>query len=571
MKSSIAIANNEIVFLAWRPPAERLDGCLGFAVERIDVATGQAKILPAGVGFAGDARSSAQGKTTADCPVQKFSWRDLSPPYGRTYRYRITPMVGTPGSLVPEPGQARLTDPVAVTDDCGGLRAFFNRGIVGTQATAKALPKSSGGGPDAEVLRARIGQVRDPLRERLSGFVPEAVQILLRRAQDEDGTCYCALYELSDPELAGALLAARRNVRIVLSNTGADDATNAASRQALHDAGADLRDRMLGSGHIGHNKFVVYVDAAGAARAVWTGSTNWTPTGLCAQTNSGVLIESGALAARYLDYWNRLAADTDAAELKSELQAAPFRTSNAGARSPIVLDGGSEVSAWFSPNTRQKTKPRTPATPPDLKEVFEVLDGARRGILFLAFIPGSPSIVDRVHDLALGDPDLFVRGALTDTATARGFATDLFHRDGREPDARVTPVAGVPDDFAFWQKELWKVGHAVIHDKIAVVDPMDDARCAVVLGSHNLGFRASYANDENLLVVRRCPALARAYAAHVQDVYDHYRWRATLGPKGKTKSGAKAFSGLDRTDRWQDKYLAADTSIAAEVRFWLDS
>lgn len=53
-----------------------------------------------------------------------------------------------------------------------------------------------------------------------------------------------------------------------------------------------------------------------------------------------------------------------------------------------------------------------------------------------------------------------------------------------------------------WEKELLNAGHAVIHDKIVVIDPFDPDNSAVVLGSHNLGYKASYTNDENLLVIR---------------------------------------------------------------------
>lgn len=49
------------------------------------------------------------------------------------------------------------------------------------------------------------------------------------------------------------------------------------------------------------------------AKAVATGSTNWTETGLCTQTNNVIIIEDEALAAHYLEYWRRLKADTQPA------------------------------------------------------------------------------------------------------------------------------------------------------------------------------------------------------------------------------------------------------------------
>ena len=52
------------------------------------------------------------------------------------------------------------------------------------------------------------------------------------------------------------------------------------------------------SGHIGHNKFVVYADASGKPQAVLAGSTNWTDTGLCGQANNAVVVENADIALR---------------------------------------------------------------------------------------------------------------------------------------------------------------------------------------------------------------------------------------------------------------------------------
>jgi phosphatidylserine/phosphatidylglycerophosphate/cardiolipin synthase-like enzyme len=58
-----------------------------------------------------------------------------------------------------------------------------------------------------------------------------------------------------------------------------------------------------------------------------------------------------------------------------------------------------------------------------------------------------------------------------------------------------------------------------------IIDPLSDD-CVVATGSHNLGYKASYENDENLLIFRGNKALAQAYAVHALDVFDHYRYRA---------------------------------------------
>jgi phosphatidylserine/phosphatidylglycerophosphate/cardiolipin synthase-like enzyme len=95
---------------------------------------------------------------------------------------------------------------------------------------------------------------------------------------------------------------------------------------------------------------------------------------------------------------------------------------------------------------------------------------------------------------------------------------------------------------------------AIIHDKIVVIDPRSP-ECSVIFGSHNLGFKASYSNDENMLIVSGHGDFAMAYAVHVLDVYDHYRFRAIENER--KRKGRKGWSGfLDVKDGWQDSYVS---------------
>jgi hypothetical protein len=563
-----AITNNDIALVAWAYD-QKIPGCLGFAVHRTNTATNVEEPLPAWVGFRGEAHAAHERKTTEQWPIQKFNWRDLTAKHGERYSYRVVPMVGEPGALTPREDLELSSDVVSVSPERGKCRVYFNRGILSTQSLASQLPKSASGLPNSYVLRQRLEQPGDPLRSRLAGDALHALQSLLERADAEGGQCYCALYELDDVDLVGELVK-RKNVHVILSNSSASasgepDATNHAARSTLHEAwdghGAKrIVDRMLVDGHIGHNKFVVYVGPDQRAKAVLSGSTNWTTTGLCAQSNNAIVIESESIAAGYLDYWKRLLAD-DAD------QTASFRARNRTQAIEAALDAGSRAKIWFSPNTERKTKPANgAATPVDLEEAFALIRGAQQAVLFLAFIPGTPSILDVVRETQLAKPALFVRGALTDEDQAAQYV-DLFHRDGGEADARVVPALGIPDEFAWWERELYKLGHAVIHDKIAVIDPFSDD-CAVITGSHNLGFKASYANDENLVIVRGDRAVAEAYTAHVLDVYDHYRWRFVVQEAARKGRLDDAWDGLDRQDRWQDKYFAAHSPTRKDREFW---
>lgn len=604
MAEALAYANNDVVLIAWQCD-HRIPGCLGFALYRLrqdplpggapgtvpsepaQANAGQATAgpgaaapedapakalaeqawtpLPAWVGFAGSSNAAWQAHDTVEWPVQKFEWKDVTAQRGATYRYRVVPMLGTPGALQADPAHALETGPVTLTPRQGAFAAFFNRGILSTQYLVHALPSGASGTPDFQALKDHIGTPGDSLRNALAGDLPGALQGLLRRAASEGGSCFLALYELNDEELLDSLLNTPR-LHVILSNTGTDDAENKPARARLHaQSTLEIIDRFVPGGHIGHNKFCVYVDAGGTAQAVLLGSTNWTSTGLCAQSNNALVAEDAHLAQAYLAYWQRLRADTGA-DGKGP-QGPQLRTANALPGAADIPVGSGVATVWFSPNTphARATHPAGgEVTPPDLGEVFALMAQARDAILFLEFEPGNPSVISQAAAIGNQNPSLFIRGAVTDPQAVQSFNTTLMHRSSEDP-VEVVPATAIDSQFAFWEKELLKAGpsaHAIIHDKIVVIDPFSD-HCVVITGSHNQGYRASYNNDENLLIVRGHRGLAAAYAVHVMDVYDHYRFRYIQ------QSTKDAFAGLSSDDGWQDKYFDASQPASKEVLFWM--
>lgn len=132
---------------------------------------------------------------------------------------------------------------------------------------------------------------------------------------------------------------------VVLSN-GSDKGGdgNSDAREELKAAHVDVYDRILGSKGLGHNKFAVVVSSKDdKATKAMTGSTNWSPTGLCTQANNGILFNDPSVADLYLDQWRRL---RDAgSDFTSELVAA-------NAKSPRSIDG---IDVWFT-RVRNKSK-----------------------------------------------------------------------------------------------------------------------------------------------------------------------------------------------------------------------
>ena len=603
---AIAFSNNDIALVAWTFD-RHLDGCLGFAVIQIDAA-GKETPLPALASFAGQPKDP--NRTTEQAPVQKFWWKDLFAKRGGTYTYRIVPMGGVPGgTLTPLTGVAPLvSNTVTLTEKRPPFSAYFNRGIVATQALSRELKNK----PSVASLTPHILDPSDPIRIRLMGQLFEGVTSLLDRVDKDGGTINAALYELNDPKgLEKRLQAADhgnpKSRTVILGNEQSVDAdkhpiedADAENRANLKAAGVNVIDRILGKGSIPHNKFMV-LNQNGGPVAVLTGSTNWTSTGLCTQTNNTLVIESADVAKQYIAYWNQLKADVDAAEgdqkkLQSPtLRASDHKNNDNSISSHISLGGGVTVEVMFSPNTNHPLASPPKETPNDMQRVFDLINGAKQAVLFLAFDPGNNSILDAAGRALAKNPDLFVRGALTSSQRASNFSAALHQGDEADqhdraagvtvvgepgkprkkgakvpalpPDFRAVPAGAITKDDAFgaFEEELAKFGFAIIHNKIVVIDPFSD-NCTVITGSHNLGYRASHNNDENMVIVRGHRKLAEAYACHVLDIYDHYAWRFLL------KQHPDIFGRpLEPDDKWQERYIIGPNEKSPELKFWLSA
>jgi len=628
-----AFCNDEVAYLAWETDG-KIKGCLGFMVTRIFVDSGERRVLPAWVAFKSQSNPNWEEQDTSVWPIQKFSWRDLTLRKSRNslatrsgplrVKYEIRPVGPMKPGLTPVPdtdtaqpgeytgkkiplafyGDAFETNEIVASNDLGDVSLGFNNGILSTQNLRKQLRTPKGKAPSAAQVRKRIGTVGDELRKYLAGDILPLLRTLFERAEAEDGQIYAALYELSDPELIGLLEEHAARLHLILSTAGKDedtgewDTTNAEARKRLRKAiGAKrMQDRMFNtSSGIGHNKFAVLV-VNDEPKAVWTGSTNWTPTGLCAQTNNANIFRSRELAQHYLDYWNRLHEDKQPvpkplSKANNANQGAALREANMQASNAAIDGGATQVQLWFSPNTAKRGSPATRTVPPDLQVVFDLMSKAKHAIFFLVFNPGRTS--DEGEDLntavsaalAFGRhrPGVFITGTISDPTAMPGYRQRdpnapkvplpaIFSPSGA-PNVLILRAAAIKDLIGDFQKELLKIGHAIVHDKVIVIDPMSEEDCVVVTGSHNLGFKASYANDENMAIIRGNKALACAYAVHVLDVFEHYRFRAVQEERlreamlaGKSLENVVNRGFLKEDDTWQDKYVGPG---AVDLRSYL--
>jgi hypothetical protein len=439
MRNAIAFANNDVATIAWSYGAKP-EGCMGFALYRID-SKGKETACPSHAVFPGG--TIKVGQTTAQFPIQKFYWKDV---YARlvgdktgnyTFRYKVVPLEGPPDALKPMASLPILTtNEVTVSGVCSpSVTAIFNRGIISTQHVSQALKGDIG-------KNKLLSMIKDPanqLRKDLAGDITGTLTGFVAQAK-KGGSIYAALYELTDVELVQALVGIGDKLNIVLANIvakptpGGSEETageNDDSEAKLKASAGSLLYRKPPSGHIVHNKFLIYVDEGGVPQAVLTGSCNWTDTGLCAQTNNSIVIQNKLVAARYMAYWKKLQADETAHEAGSPFQDTPLRTFN-GTGKNLNLDKGTDdastLTSYFSPNTpkqRSKAKGKAEAFPVDMKDLSDRVMAAKNAVLFLAFIPGTPSITEFAAAAQKANKDLFVRGCVTSPDAAGNFYYDL--------------------------------------------------------------------------------------------------------------------------------------------------
>jgi hypothetical protein len=570
MPTSLSVITNEDdALLVWSVAAP-IPQCRGFAIVRRIQTRKQPDvvehILENRVGFIGEAVTPGQTRPSDQWPFQRFSWTDHDANTGDTVSYQVVPITRSAAGVL-EPRQADASawsKPQVLGVMQGDFEPFFNRGFVISQFMARYLKER---GLTLAQFKQQVSEADDTtIRGFLSGDLRTRLLQEIEQTKHDGGELFAALFELSDPELLQALAGLGKKAHVVLANGSItrqkDESTEEArkrdenkdARRALLDMHVDVAevDRFIAPGPLDHNKFFARTDAHGQAVAAWTGSTNWTPTGLCTQVNNGLLIKDASIAQIYRDQWDLLR------EAKSAFPAKLVASNNTPKSAAANPADTTRAVVWFT---------RT-AKGVDLGALRAEVQAARQGILFLMFQPGSAGLFSAVA-AASADPKLYVRGVVSELPNGRNdeSAVDVNIIDG----TRHTPLhldiiqpEGAQQTFAGFAAEVTHnefratIGWAIIHSKVVVVDAFSDAP-TVITGSHNFSVSASSKNDENFIIVKGNGALARAYAVNIYGAYAHYRWRAYLAQTNKP------FEGLEDNDTWQRSKLR---STLREREFW---
>lgn len=539
-----AFANDDDVVIVIKPTAP-IPNCKGFAIIK-EVSSknkpAHLETLKTWVGFENDSTTDEFNDSTK-WPIQRLIWIDYNANIGQTIKYKVIPMLGSLNQLTQDnANESDWSNTVTLgkrTDE--PFRAFFNRGIVGSQWLTKRLENN----PTQTKLKAIIANPEDPIRKELAGNLGWRMIHLLDKAKEEQTEVFAALFELEDPALEESLAALGSKGHLILCNGTKEDANHEAREKLKHKI--NVFDRLLKKGHLGHNKFVVYAENNNGIiqpKSVWTGSTNWAMTGLCTQSNNGLLIENEEVAKIYYEEWKNLSAAKNA-------QDDTLKTKHIQLRKTIQI-GNYKVTPNFTPVKDES----------DLAFARNYIKNAKQGILFLMLDPGTNGLLNDISDLK--DSGLFIHGVVNaDPRSRKANRITLFDRGNiKKSDPSILVPKGITKNSRFWSKELSQYNIVRVHSKVIVIDPFGE-KPIVMTGSHNMSLKASEDNDDNLIVIENAPKLAEAYAVNILSVYNHLKWRFNLAEQEKSND----WKGLKDSDSWMKGHIEGPQM--EEVKFWL--
>ncbi|MEY4352956.1 MAG: hypothetical protein RLZZ609_1197 [Cyanobacteriota bacterium] len=502
-----AYAGTYVVVLAWDTlsgQAPSRTDLLGYAIERTELdAAGRPveRYWMRGIKRFKDRDKGLPPGTpvsTAEHPIQSFLWADYTPKPGTRYLFRIVPLCGTVK-------HAQLDEAAAVTLDVtteledhqplaeGEVRArhdvYFNRGVIGSQAYAREFGNRE---PEAE-------NPRSPEMKWLSRGLFEALVRFIGLAGD-GMALRAAFYEFHYQPIANMFakaIEAGADVKIVYDAESDYKIQNEATiKTARLDENHAVIPRTVSEG-IRHNKFIILLKNAKPI-AVWTGSTNISDGGIFGHSNVGHIVWDEAVAAKYLAYWQHLAANHTPAKLRAANKTAtptpqgqPPPHSTTPLFSARDTKDSNETLQWYADRLAEAKELSCTTFAFNIDAVFQSV--LRQESSVLRYV---------VKDDPLGEEEslgqdrdvIFAAGAFLGEGALANFLKE-----------RSNPL----------NKNRY------IHNKIMLVDPLSKDPL-VITGSANFSRPSQRINDENMLVIRGDTRVADIYFGEFMRVFDHH-------------------------------------------------
>jgi phosphatidylserine/phosphatidylglycerophosphate/cardiolipin synthase-like enzyme len=562
-----AIAGTHTVLIALDCPEARSKGLMGFAFQReIAGPNGRGpKFLRSQKVFKSevpdpknahdpDDPSKPMAFYTDRFPVQSFLWGDYAASPGTRYHFIVQPMYGQPGALTTDPGDAVEFD-ITTEQEWGDGEThgvWFNRGAIASQKFAEEF----GNKPPQN-----INDPNDPTVKWLSRGLLEACLGYINETKPGDALRVAA-YEFTYPpilEALKALIDGGIDVQIVYHDT--TDAKGTPNETAMEAAGLPVNDQKStyrrSLTKIPHNKFIVRLRGGTEPVEVWTGSTNFTPSGFLGQTNVGHRVADKETAENYLAFWELVKTDP-------ELTTARARTAEL-TPDPIEVIAEKSIARLFSPRHKSSM----------LGWYGRRMLNAANSLWFTAAFGIAKELVDPIAQkrnqmrfvlLEKPAPDVQRKALTADfNRVILSFGTplgEIYQMKNGKPTARV-PIKEFELDKWFFEEEHFRPKNDgfvfFVHTKFLLIDPLSDDPL-VCSGSANFSSGSLLQNDENMLLVRGNSRIADIYMTEFDRIFRHFYFRdiANQLAAAETSDDAKAIF-LDETDEWTANYFKPRT------------
>lgn len=545
-----AIAGTHAVILGMDATTEESRrGLLGFGIGK-RLADGNIDPLRGFKFFSETAPDPQPGerRSTFEHPIQDFQWGDYSVPPGSDVTYVVQAIYGRPGALKRGP---EIEVPTHTGNDTGSLHeVHFNRGAIPSQAFADQF--GNVGLTDVEVNdpeNAKVKWLSRGLLDAMLGFIAEA-----RGAQHE---LRVAAYEfVYRPVLEALAAAAGRGVTVRLCFDAGDrrqdgsiapSHTSAANISAIGQVGLDrartasLHPRTRYSA-IPHNKFVILRERDRPI-AVWTGSTNITPSGFLGQSNVAHLIRDPELSAHYDAYWEKIATDPSTTAFKTfNTKRFPDALDLAdGGILPIFSPRQAGMLDWYARALREATASAMFTAAFGVAQPLAEVFGENRDFLRFLLMESRERNVERRALITADHDTVIALGERLNSETIQlsinGFRLDQWFRE---------------------EEHFRKKGNIFyIHTKFLGLDLLSDDP-KLFTGSANFSKGSVESNDENMLLMRgpNFRRVADIYAVEFMRLFNHLYFRTVAVRNARLRRGSPAKAAiLDPSDRWVARHF----------------
>jgi phosphatidylserine/phosphatidylglycerophosphate/cardiolipin synthase-like enzyme len=532
-----AIAGTYVVLLGIDMSQGDTKGLLGFAIKRTDHTENEEYWLQGMRVFEAMAQNAPDGMLTSsyENPIQDFLWSDFTAKPAHKYTYEVVPVSGQPKNL--QYGASVKVDVETEGEEEGTHSVYFNRGVIAAQAYArkwKAAPDKLEGADQEAALTW------------LSRGLFEAMVAFIGQASGKKYGLRAAVYEFDyEPAIKAFADAAKKSgdVKIVYdARTGsAQQKKRVANVKKLlkkYGLTEDTIPRTSDPRLIAHNKFIILLEDDEPV-SVWTGSTNYTESGIYGQSNVGHVVRDKDIAAAYLAYWTNLSKDPAVKDLRAENdEQTPTLT---------VVPPAKGTTPIFSPRTGTD----------QLAWYAKAMGAATGSVCFTAAFG-----VNKVYlDVFKVKKDflryLFLEKWGVNAKLAAQAQKDL-HVD-RNVQAAVGTILGA-EDLLRWVKEqanTLSTNVRYVHTKYMLVDPLGDDPI-VVSGSANFSDASTTSNDENMLVIRGDTRVADIYLGEFMRLWRFYNFRDIVQKISKD-TGKPVSNWLAPDDSWTKKYFTSGT------------